>query len=772
MMTDKISTTKKSIAVAYLVMILMMMTIDKIEISYLLLSIVGIVYLSYCVKGRFIKEKMIALFLAGRVILFVHDIIYKFSGSEIHAFVAREDVSFGIYAFVSLCSLASLSVYFYHLTKKWNRFRLLLDITYFLFVVAYLFNAVVFKELIIGSYQLITSISIYVIFISDALMAMMLLIIVFSDISIRQSFFKQMFAFGYASLLMADVTFFIDYYYNLSDKLTSIGNIFLGITILGLVYAVDVLKDDKLKALSSAQNLQMAAERYTIWYVLIVPIVLNLLNLKNFLQISIFLIITLSYFSINSIHRQISMSYQLSDEENQLKRKVAEFLEAKNRDLQVANAVLIEESNTDHLTGLKNRTFFFDYVRELMSGADVHFSILYVDLDHFKEINDLHGHHVGDEVLIEVARRFRGRELTDLVVSRIGGDEFAVVYPEANRDQLISASNRILRSLSQSIYVKGLSFKVGASIGIACYPTDATSLEQLLNYADVAMYHAKRSDREKVCVYSESLLENIEEKNRIKLFLHNLDVDRDFQLCFKPILRSREMTPYACKVSFSWDCASSLTCELAEFDIIAMADVELLGRMMMWLIKNTIEQLNDWQRAGGLRVKAMIDLPIRLLMQDVFMSSLRDYISQSGVDSTRLLFRMSEHSANVLFGYANDSVAIIKSLGCGIVLDDFGTGYVSLAKVGEYDVKMIVVEQSLIDAMVDDEKTCRLVKSIILMAHGLNVKVMAKGITSMDQLETLRKFSCDCVQVDISNEALTTEQFEGQFLYMSKRGVS
>ncbi len=752
-------------------MVFLLMTVDKSAYSFLILLIISVFYLFHRIKDSLLKEKMLLLFLISRLILLLYDLACIHLADYLRAFLNCDYVSFIVHLSVSLFTVLSLFVYFYYLTKHWNKFRLILDISYYLFVVGYLLNAFVFSSVVQDYQHLLLTFSIFFISLNDAFLAVMIFIVVCNDRRVKSSFLSFMFISAYISTLIADVIFILDYYYQFSGQLELFGDIFLGMSLVGMVYAVDVLKEANIKRLLIEKTAKKSLGSRAIWYVLLMPIALILLDMKDFVQTSIFLIITLSYFSINRVHRQMMIRDQLLASENRVTKKAVEIVEAKAEALLTANDELYQEVHKDHLTGLKNRLFFFDYVAELMKRPDSSFSILYIDLDHFKEVNDLHGHQVGDEVLTEVSKRILYCGTTELVVSRIGGDEFVVVYPHTDRERLLDVSRCIGEQIAQPLSVRGLNFNIGSSIGIARYPLDAINVDELLNRADVAMYHAKRADcTEKISVYTRQMLEVLEEKNRIELLLSSLDVKRDLRLSFKPLYSAREGVLYACDASFYWDCAATLTCDVEQSEVFALADVELLRELMMWLIQSVVDQSVKWREIGLTDVKFIVDLPLCLLMEDEFFINLNTHIKRGNFDTNRLLLRISGRSANAIVTYKSTALNAIRKCGFDLVLDDFGGGHLSIREVKDFNVKVINICQPLIDA-IDDDAIRKLVKSIILMAHSLNMSVIAKGVTNVTQLEVLRALSCDYLEVDVGEQWLTAEMFEEQCLYASTRGV-
>lgn len=753
-------------------MVFLMMTVDESEYSFLVLSIVAILYLFYQIKGNILKEKMLVLFLLSRLVHFIYDFVCRFSGVYLREKVVCNYVSFAVYLVVSSFVMLSLMVYFYYLTKNWNRFRLLLDTSYYLFVVGYMLNITVFSSAALNNQQYIFQFIIFFIAINDALIALMLSFIVFNAERIKYTFLNFMFIGAYFSLLVVDVIFMVDYYYQLSGQLELFGDMLAGMSFVCMVYASDDLKDEKIRKVDNSPKSANAVGIRAVWYVFLIPILLVLFYKQAFIQMAIFLIITLSYFSINRIHRQMTIREQLLVRENRAKKEAAKSVTEKEEALLTANDVLYQASHKDHLTGLNNRLFFFDYASALINEPDAAFSILYIDLDHFKEVNDLHGHRVGDEVLIEVTKRFTACDLTDFVIARIGGDEFVVTYPYTDSERLLAAARCISESIAQPLNVDGLNFVIGSSIGIARYPQDASNVDELVNRADIAMYHAKRGNSaEKICIYSRSLFEVLEEKNRVELLMDSLRVERDLQLVFKPLYSARQATLYACDVSFCWDCAATLTCDMKQSEILALADMELLHKLMLWLIKGITKQSKEWQKRGLGEVKFIVDLPLRLLMEDAFMKHLIDFTSSNGFDANCLVFKISGRSASALASYNCDVLNALKQCGCAVVLDDFGRGYLSLKEVNDFSVKLIQINQPLVDSVGADDTVRRLVKSIILMAHSLNIAVIAKGVTTMKQLEALRALSCDYLEVDLANEWLTAEMFERQCLFAPSRGV-
>ncbi len=401
----------------------------------------------------------------------------------------------------------------------------------------------------------------------------------------------------------------------------------------------------------------------------------------------------------------------------------------------------------DALTGLANRRFFFEQGAKALSLARRHrepAAVFYMDLDQFKQVNDVLGHDEGDDLLVDVARSLQ-KSLRDTdIVARLGGDEFAVILTEVRDEEAAGrVGHRILENMPATVGEQGHEIAVGASLGVAMFPGDADDLESLLKAADMAMYRAK-TEATGIQFYRPELRNALDERMRLEQDLRRGLERHEFQLHYQPVFHLMTGQMVGAEALSRWR-------HFARGMVVAADFIELAER------SGLIRSLDRWaiaravhQRGTGMAEEMTGWVAVNLSPQSVADPGLADYLRSvlDGADLTpgSLVLEMPESAVFKDTDAAADLMWELKNAGAAIALDDFGMGATSFARLKRLPIDILKLHPQFVGGIGGDEGDEHLVDATIAIAHGIRAKVLAKGVEREDQVEWLRDAGCDFIQ--------------------------
>ncbi len=422
---------------------------------------------------------------------------------------------------------------------------------------------------------------------------------------------------------------------------------------------------------------------------------------------------------------------------------------------------LYRKAHYDDLTGLPNRQLLTQRLRGALHHArskQIVGAMLFLDLDRFKEINDVYGHSVGDTVLTQAAERIVNEVGPLDTVARLGGDEFVVIMPDVNQEQTAAKATRLLARLSDSFSAGGVEHFVAASIGIVMFPTDGDSVETLLKNADFAMYRAKDAGRGRYEFFSQELNAESHRKISLERDLRAAFDEDQLELHYQPQFEIRSGVLSGAEALLRWNHPGKGAVSPAEFVPLA-EDTSLIIEMGRWAIRHACRDLRKILDLGLHPGPISINVSTRQLRDPHFeidvLSPLRDYDVHPGflqleVTETTVA-QNKENAVNVLNK--------LRSHGVRIAIDDFGTGYSSLSYLQQMPFDHIKIDMSFVQNIGADEHSDNICRTIIRMAHELGKEVIAEGVENAEQLKFLLKFECDYAQGHYHSEALSTDDF-------------
>ncbi|HEX6734469.1 MAG TPA: EAL domain-containing protein [Azonexus sp.] len=403
----------------------------------------------------------------------------------------------------------------------------------------------------------------------------------------------------------------------------------------------------------------------------------------------------------------------------------------------------------DPLTGLPNRALVFEYGRHLLAAAERSHgrgAMLFVDLDRFKPINDVHGHEVGDLVLQEVARRLLGCTRDEDLVGRLGGDEFVILlaHLDSARHRATTVAQHVVEHISKPYQINGLDLSLSASIGVSCYPEHAADLGKLIHAADLAMYQAKQSGRGACHVYTPELERRADAALSLEARLKNALKRGQLALHYQPVMDLNSGRLSGAEALLRLVDESDEPSGPAAFIPIAES-VGLIGELGEWVAAEACRQIEAWHREG-MRIPVAINVSALQFRQQAFAERLGRIIADSRIDPTALQLEVTESTLMESVDEAVDILNRIKALGVSVALDDFGTGYSSLSSLSTLPLDKLKVDQSFVKRIGRD-KGCRAVtEAIIALGRTLELEVVAEGIESVEAVRYLRDHGCTLAQ--------------------------
>lgn len=421
-----------------------------------------------------------------------------------------------------------------------------------------------------------------------------------------------------------------------------------------------------------------------------------------------------------------------------------------------AEAALSHQATHDSLTALSNRFAFYEALRTCVSVAgrnENQLSVLVLDLENFKEVNDTFGHSVGDELLVEVAHRLTSTLRGADVIARLGGDEFAAVLATGGDPEgAAAAAQRLIRALDSPVVLSSQPYWLHTSIGVACFPAHAVEAEELVQRADRAMYEAKRAGIE-VAFYDPE----IDGASTIQVgFLGELRRgidDNELRLYFQPkvSLPSQEVNAVEALVRWSHPRLGLL----APSAFLPGAEASGLVRSLTaWVIPTALRQVRSWM-AEGLDLAVAVNLSAKDLAEEDLDHQVDRWLAEAGVPANRLILELTEASAINDYERGSGALAKLRHQGVRVSLDDFGSGFSSLAYLAQLPLDEVKLDRGFLVASLGGDGF--LLRSIVEIGHHLGLTVVAEGVETQEACDELADLGCDAVQGFICTEPLPAE---------------
>lgn len=414
-----------------------------------------------------------------------------------------------------------------------------------------------------------------------------------------------------------------------------------------------------------------------------------------------------------------------------------------------ANAELQHQATHDALTQLPNRVLFLDRLEREIAHAERDgrvFSVLVVDLDRFKVINDTLGHAAGDQLLIEIARRLMTSVRTADTVARTGGDEFLLLLTAIHAAaDAANIAAKIVAALDQPVSVGGTEVHVSGSVGISMYPSDGGDGDSLVAHADEAMYFAKQQGRNGFRFFSAGMSVFSRERLDFERDLRSGLALKQFEVHYQPKLDVTTGRMNSVEALLRWRHPTRGLVGPLEFIPLA-EESGLIFAIGKWVLREACRQARQWQTDGLPFIRIAVNISPSHFKQPRFLDVVRSALVDHDLEPQFLEIELTE---NTVMDHADGSVAILEELsrlGVLVSIDDFGTGYSSMSYLRRFPIDKLKIDRSFIKDLTTHKDAEAIVKAIISLAHSLQLKVVAEGVETEQQLEQLRDLGCDQFQ--------------------------
>ncbi|MEZ6115731.1 MAG: EAL domain-containing protein [Pirellulaceae bacterium] len=415
----------------------------------------------------------------------------------------------------------------------------------------------------------------------------------------------------------------------------------------------------------------------------------------------------------------------------------------------------------DNLTNLPNRRFFREYLQRIVDESDgnTRVTICFLDLDDFKHVNDSTGHSAGDQLLQAVGRRIQQAVGCNAFIARFGGDEFAVIMPheDAQADSVQQVLDHLLTTFREPFKLDDSEAIVGISIGVTRFPDHGHDVDALMCNADIAMYSAKASGKNRVCVFTPDLQDSVTFRHQVQTNLRRAMVDNEIWLLFQPKIHATDGRPIGCEALVRWKTRDGKNIPPSDFIPVAEQTglILPLGELVFLL---AAQQACHWH-AKGVLPNVAVNVSPHQLRHPRFTEQLLAILERTGAKAEWFELEITEHAMMDDVTHATTVIERLASLGFRIAIDDFGTGYSSLSYLKTFRIHTLKIDLSFIRDLTNDPHSEAIVRSIVSLGTGLGLSVVAEGVETAAQADVLRDVGCDVLQGYLIGRPMTAEDY-------------
>lgn len=455
---------------------------------------------------------------------------------------------------------------------------------------------------------------------------------------------------------------------------------------------------------------------------------------------------------------------QLKERESKLLFEVSERKLAEKKLNQIATF--------DQLTNLPNRYLLHSEFKQKLEEAKLYskkLAVLFIDLDHFKIINDVYGHETGDVLLREVASRISSLIRKYDFLSRFGGDEFVMIMPLLeNQEEVFSVIQKIIASFNREFDLGKAKVEITPSIGISVFPDDGDTPTQLLKNSDLAMYQAKSEGRNGYHFFTPQMNQDLERSQWIEINLKKALAENNFELYFQPQLNLVTDEVMSCEALLRWPQHDGSMISPLEFIPVAER-TGLINMISEWVFDTACEYQNEWQEKGYKRIRIDINLSGKDFSKKEIIYKIINMIEQDPEFVQKIGIEITE---NILLKSSDEIIDLLKHLHKSkmhISIDDFGTGYSSLNYLKKFPVSCLKIDQTFVKEAPDKEHDQAIMEAFVSVGHGLGMQVIAEGVEQAAHYRLSRNINCDMAQGCFISKPLKAEDFERELLQLEIR---
>ncbi len=432
--------------------------------------------------------------------------------------------------------------------------------------------------------------------------------------------------------------------------------------------------------------------------------------------------------------------------------------------LEEKESTLKQLAYNDSLTGLANRPSLLKKLNHLLHIERQDIAVLFIDLNGFKYVNDTYGHHIGDDLLCQVANRMQSKLQQTDIIARISGDEFIIVLTSAESDDAVeNFCDQLTQALDSPFELAGHLVHISASIGIAQYPKHDENAEMLLNLADRAMYHAKSFGGTQFRFYQDELYQHHTQRLNLQSALKKAIIDEDIDVYFQPQFSLQTQKLSGIEALARWTHPQYGPIGPDQFIPLA-EETGLIHSLGTLVLDKSCAQMKKWLALGLSDIKMAVNLSPKQFNDPRLISQLKQTLGHYQLPPEHLEIEITESTAMHQAIHAVDLIDDINALGISLALDDFGTGYSSLSRLKQFQLRLLKIDKSFIQDLVENEHNRSIVKAIMSMTKELKLEVIAEGIESQEQLALLTQFGVQQGQGYLFSKPISAEQFTEKFI--------
>lgn len=415
----------------------------------------------------------------------------------------------------------------------------------------------------------------------------------------------------------------------------------------------------------------------------------------------------------------------------------------------------------DGLTGLPNRVQLEEKASALIREGKCRAALFFIDIDNFKYVNDSFGHSFGDSLIIEMSNRITSITAAESLVARLGGDEMTVLMVDVrNVEQVKKFANELVNILNINCSTQGVTLNVSASIGIAMFPEDGESFEELLKNADTAMYRAKESGKRHYRFYNKEMNKAIYDRIMMESNLRRAINDNEFVLYYQPQYDVKEGTIHGFEALLRWN--DPVNGFISPLRFVPLAEeTELIIPIGKWVLKSACEFIVRMHRNGFEGLAISVNVSVIQLLQDDFVDNVLEILYETGMDPEYLELEITESILMECIESNLEKIERLRKERIRVALDDFGTGYSSLTYLKQLPITTLKIERAFVHNMVKCKEDRDITGAIITLAHLLGVGVVAEGVETWDQLACLEELHCDMIQGYLASTPLPEAEIIG-----------
>ncbi len=427
------------------------------------------------------------------------------------------------------------------------------------------------------------------------------------------------------------------------------------------------------------------------------------------------------------------------------------------------------QATHDSLTGTNNRSALLERLADAITYArrnSLTVWVAFIDLDRFKFINDHYGHLIGDQVLTRISNRLRSALRNNDVLGRYGGDEFIVVLRGGPEAEISSETlERIMQAVAEPMMIDGHSMRVNCSVGVAVFPQDGDTPQQLLEMADAAMYRVKQSGRNRFQFFNQEIQAQLQERARIESELHGAIQRGEFLLQYQPQIDLRSGAVAGAEALLRWQHPELGLLSPERFTYLAEESVHI-NEIGAWVLNEATAQCAQWHKTGLGNLRVSVNLSVRQLNGQPLIRLVEQALTQSGLPPNYLELELTESQMMSNIDLTLETLQVLHAIGVQVAIDDFGTGYSSFAYLRKLPISCLKIDRQFINDLTDPgaRDTSIITQTLISLAHNLHLRVIAEGVETEDQLRLLHEQGCDEIQGYLYSTALSADDFKKSIL--------